>query len=52
MGDTQYPRVCRRTKLPGRSVHSEKAGKIGRKLVREKVVADNGQFVVYSGSDR
>ena len=24
MGDTKYPRVCRRMKLPGWGVHSEK----------------------------
>ena len=31
MGGTMYPRVCRRTKLPGRRVHSEKLREIGRR---------------------
>ena len=29
MGDTKYPCVCRRTKLPGRGVHSEKVRELG-----------------------
>ena len=28
MEDTKYPCVCRRTKLPGRGVHSEKVREI------------------------
>ena len=28
---TMCPRVCRRTKLPGRGVHSEKVRAIGRR---------------------
>ena len=31
MGDTKYPCVCRRTKLHGKSVHSEKVREIGRR---------------------
>ena len=31
MGDTKYPCVCRRTKLPGRGVHSEKVRETGRR---------------------
>ena len=31
MGDTKYLCVCRRTKLPGRGVHSEKVREIGRR---------------------
>ena len=30
-GDTKYPCVCRRTKLFGRSVQSEKVREIGRR---------------------
>ena len=30
-GDTKYPCVCRRTKLPGRGAHSEKVREIGRR---------------------
>ena len=29
--DTKYPCVCRRTKLAGRGVHSEKVREIGRR---------------------
>ena len=32
MGDTKYPCVCRRTKLPGRGVHSEKVREIGKEI--------------------
>ena len=31
MGDIKYSCVCRRTKLPGRGVHSEKIGEVGRR---------------------
>ena len=31
MGDTKYSCVCRRKKLPGRSVHSEKVREIGKR---------------------
>ena len=31
MGDAEYPCVYRRTKLPGRGVHSEKVREIGRR---------------------
>ena len=51
MVNTKYPCVCRRTKLPGRGVHSEMVKEIGRKQVRA-VVADSSQFVVYSGLDQ
>ena len=47
MGDTKYPCVCRRTKLPGRGVHSE-VRELGRRWVRE-VVIHSWQFVIYSG---
>ena len=30
MGDTNYPCVCGRTKLPGRGVHCEKVRERGR----------------------
>ena len=30
MRDAKFPYVCRRTKLPGRGVHSEKVNDIGR----------------------
>ena len=30
MGDTNCPCVCRKTKLPGRGVHSKKVREIGR----------------------
>ena len=52
MGNTKYPFICRRTKLPGRGgVHSEMVREVGRKQVRA-VVADGSQFVVYSGLDQ
>ena len=50
-GNMKYPCVCRRTKLPGRGVHSETVREVGRKQVRA-VVADSSQFVVYSGLGR
>ena len=31
MGDTKCPCVCRRTKLSGRGVHSEKVRELGRR---------------------
>ena len=31
MGDTKCPCVCRRTKLSGRGVHSEKVREMGRR---------------------
>jgi len=31
MGDTDYQCICRRTKLPGRDLHSEKVREIGRR---------------------
>ena len=31
MGNTKYPCVCRRAKLPGRGVHREKVREIGRR---------------------
>ena len=31
IGDTKYPCVCRRMKLPGRGVHNEKVREIGRR---------------------
>ena len=41
MGNTKYLCVCRRTKLPGRGVHSEEVREIGRRRVREEVVTDS-----------
>ena len=41
-----------RAKLSGMCVHSEKAREVGRGWVREEVVTDSWQFVVYSGLDR
>ena len=38
MGNTKSLCVCRRTKLPGRGVHSEKVREIGKRYVREEVV--------------
>ena len=35
------PCVCRRTKLSGRCVHSEKVREVGRGCVREEVVSDS-----------
>ena len=40
MGDAKRPCVCRRTKLSGRCVHSEKVREGGRGCVREEAVAD------------
>ena len=51
MRDTKHC-VCRRAKLPGRGVHSEKARETGRRRVREETIADSSQFVAYSGLDR
>ena len=51
MGDAKCPCVCRRTKLSGRCVHSEKVREVSRGGVREEVGTDSEQFVVYSGLD-
>ena len=50
--DRKHPWFCRRTRLRGRCVHSERVREIGRRWVREEVVTDSWHFVVYSGLDR
>ena len=41
VGDTKYPFVCRRTKLPGRRVYSEKFREIGRRRNCNRYLADS-----------
>ena len=38
MGNTKYPGFCRRTKLSGRGVHSEKARELSKKHMTEHTV--------------
>ena len=40
MGDTKYPCVCRRTKLPGWGVHGEKLGQGYRQEISERRSCD------------
>ena len=41
MGDAKCLCVCRRTKVSGRCLHSEKIREVGRGYVREEVVTES-----------
>ena len=41
MGDTKYPRICRRTNPPRRGVHSEKFREIDRRWVTDEATTDS-----------
>ena len=38
IGNVEYLYFCRRTKLPGRGIHSEKVRETGRRRVREEAI--------------